>query len=346
MMRSMGGDRSGTSVASAGDVNGDGLADLIVGAPSASSYAGRSYVVFGTTDTRSIELIDVAAGSGGFVINGESGGSGRSVASAGDVNGDGLADLIVGAPNASSSAGRSYLIYGSTTGAFSQTAVDQLGGTGNDTLAGTAGADVLVGGAGHDTLTGAGGADVLMGGAGDDVLVVDASNIAALVTKFGFGDNTTQLARIDGGGGLDTLRLTGSDLTLDLTDIFNQGGGTPGSSSRIESIERIDLTGSGNNNLTIGLQDVLDMAGMNLINSSTKDALGWADDTYSFAAQEGRHQLIVDGNAGDAVTVNDGYWTEEGTVTHNTTTYMVWNQGLYAQLLIDSAIAQNFQPIL
>jgi hypothetical protein len=346
MMRSMGGDRSGTSVASAGDVNGDGLADLIVGAPSASSYAGRSYVVFGTTDTRSIELIDVAAGSGGFVINGESGGSGRSVASAGDVNGDGLADLIVGAPNASSYAGRSYVIFGSTTGAFSQTAVDQLGGTGNDTLAGTAGADVLVGGAGHDTLTGSGGADVLMGGAGDDVLVVDASNIAALVTKFGFGDNTTQLARIDGGGGLDTLRLTGSDLTLDLTDIFNQGGGTPGSTSRIESIERIDLTGSGNNNLTIGLQDVLDMAGMNLINSSTKDALGWADGTYTFATQEGRHQLIVDGNAGDAVTVNDGYWTEEGTVTHNTTTYMVWNQGLYAQLLIDSAIAQNFQPIL
>src|SRR5687767_8542735 len=69
------GDQSGRSVASAGDVNGDGLADLIVGArlsdPAAGSSAGRSYVVFGQTATSAINLSTIAAGTGGFVINGQ-----------------------------------------------------------------------------------------------------------------------------------------------------------------------------------------------------------------------------------------------------------------------------------
>lgn len=121
-------DSFGASVASAGDINGDGLDDLIIGAkdhdPAGGSGAGASYVIFGrsTGFGATVELNDVVAGTGGFVINGiDAGdGSGFSVASAGDINGDGLDDLIIGAPNANSSgvaaSGESYVVFGKATG--------------------------------------------------------------------------------------------------------------------------------------------------------------------------------------------------------------------------------------
>jgi hypothetical protein len=66
------------SVSSAGDVNGDGLDDLIIGAHHANlsgkTKAGKSYVVFGKQDTYPIELSAIATGKGGFVIKGESAG--------------------------------------------------------------------------------------------------------------------------------------------------------------------------------------------------------------------------------------------------------------------------------
>jgi hypothetical protein len=78
-------DYSGFSVSSAGDVNGDGLDDLIVSAWAADlsdkTRAGKSYVVFGKQDNTAINLSAIAAGTGGFVIKGESVGdlSGYSV---------------------------------------------------------------------------------------------------------------------------------------------------------------------------------------------------------------------------------------------------------------------------
>jgi hypothetical protein len=100
-------DRLGASVSQAGDVNGDGLADLVIGAPGASlptgvgTGAGRVYVVFGRTASTALEASAIAGGTGGFVINAESNSAsssmGISVSNAGDVNGDGLADLLIGA---------------------------------------------------------------------------------------------------------------------------------------------------------------------------------------------------------------------------------------------------------
>lgn len=115
---------SGWSVSKAGDVNGDGFSDVIVGAPyngAAGTSAGRSYVVFGKSNLSRIDLSDVVKGSGGFAITGQAIGdySGFSVSTAGDVNGDGLSDVIVGAPNNNATgvvAGRSYVIFGKSTG--------------------------------------------------------------------------------------------------------------------------------------------------------------------------------------------------------------------------------------
>ena len=122
-----GGDFSGTSVSEAGDVNGDGINDLIIGAnladPNNNSNAGESYVVFGNKDgfASSFNLANLD-GNNGFVINGihENHFSGVSVSSAGDINNDGFGDLIIGANgaevNGNSKAGESYVIFGKQDG--------------------------------------------------------------------------------------------------------------------------------------------------------------------------------------------------------------------------------------
>jgi len=95
------GQRFGWSVAGTGDVNGDGKADFMVGAPGAGSGSGKAQVF---------------SGAGGLIYtkNGSSGGDslGYSVAGAGNSDGDGVPDFIVGAPNTSSGRGSAYLYSG------------------------------------------------------------------------------------------------------------------------------------------------------------------------------------------------------------------------------------------
>ena len=110
-----------TAVSRAGDINNDGIDDLVVGASgndAGGSSAGRAYVVFGRAGaTRSnIDLASFAA-TDGFSITGDVADDrlGRAVSAAGDINGDGIDDVVVGAPygdNGGSLAGEAYVIFG------------------------------------------------------------------------------------------------------------------------------------------------------------------------------------------------------------------------------------------
>ena len=114
------GDQIGVSVSGAGDFNGDGKPDVVVGAPGAGTDAGSSYVVFGKASPTDVDLASLPS-SQGFAINGATAGdnSGNAVAGVGDVNGDGFRDVAVGAPKAAGlgrqNAGASYVVFGSAS---------------------------------------------------------------------------------------------------------------------------------------------------------------------------------------------------------------------------------------
>ncbi|WP_271069004.1 hypothetical protein [Caulobacter sp. NIBR1757] len=224
-------DRSGVAVASAGDVNGDGIDDLIIGASSADPNginSGASYVVFGRTTGFAATLnLSTLDGTNGFKINGEvtQDGSGASVASAGDVNGDGIDDLIIGAtgagPNGSYS-GASYVVFGRPSPVnFIGTPGDDVhsGAGANDTFSGLGGNDTLNGMGGDDIIDGGDGADDLIGGAGGDLLYGDDG-----ADELNGGDGADKLF---GGTGADLLNGgTGNDRMDGQSDVDTLNGGS------------------------------------------------------------------------------------------------------------------------
>lgn len=161
---------------------------------------------------------------------------------------------------------------------------DRLYGyAGSDTLNGNDDNDLLRGGDGDDTLNGGDGGDILIGVNGSDKLHGDAGND---YLEFDASDSV-----IDGGVDFDTLYLPGSGITLDLTSI---------SDSIITGIEKIDITGNGDNSLVLNYSDLL-------------------------ALSDSSDILYVVGNEGDTTTLTGEVFT--GTQTVNGIIYNTYNIG-------------------
>ena len=289
------GQETGRRVSSAGDINADGFDDLIIGAPGTGATTGAAYVVYGHAGgfPPSIDLTSLN-GFDGFRIDGVNllGEAGRAVSAAGDVNGDGFDDLIVGAQLATGdkvSSGAAYVIFG---GPFTVAAV-QVGTSGDDHLTASTASNLLVGAQGDDTLTGGLGADAFQGGIGNDRIEI----------------SDLSFFRADGGGGNDTLALLVSG-SIDFGNL--DGNAATSDRGKIAGIETIDATNGHANAMTLSLADVLDM------NVDNRDVggvpaldnvltiKGDAGDTLSLASADGWSAANTAILPGFAVYANDG----------------------------------------
>src|SRR5436190_5866993 len=212
-------ERAGISVSSAGDINNDGYADIIVGAYAADvggTNRGAAYVLFGKAAGFGNVNLAALAPADGFRIQGAANGAeaGTAVSSAGDFNGDGFDDLLVGAPRqtepGATSAGDTYLIFGKASG-FGSIDLATLAPADGFKLANNHQFDFAGSALGAGDVNGDGYDDVIIGANGTDGSGNDAGGAFVVFGKAsGFG--TVDLASMTASEGFRIIGDNGGDL--------------------------------------------------------------------------------------------------------------------------------------
>ena len=374
------GDMLGWGLSGAGDVNGDGFADVIVSTEFASVNgvtSGAAYVVFGSDQVFPAELnVSILIGNNGFRIAGAAAGAqvGFSVSAAGDFNGDGYDDVIVGAPGAKTGellAGQSYVVFGKASGFAASLNLSTLGGSDGFRVSGVANGDDSgyqvsaagdVNGDGFDDIavssshasphdqTGAGetyvifgaklvvGGETFLGGPGNDTL----TGTAAAETFIGGQGNDTMFGNggkdaFSGGTGDDTMHLgLAGQSTIDFVKI---NGGSGFDTLVLDgSGVVLDLTAAGVSGRIQEIERIDLGGGGNTLVLDIRDVLNLSDTSS---------QLFVNGTDLDSVSSTGQGWALAGQVTDHGVTYDSYTLGgaAYslgmANLLIDQLLVAS-----
>ena len=281
----------GYAAEAAGDVNNDGFDDLIVGAYGYASNTGRAYVFHGSSSGISTTAATTLTGGTASDY------FGNAVRGAGDVNGDGFDDVVVGAYLAGSSNGAAYVYFGSAAGVTTSGAVT-LAGSGLQDRFGqsVAGAgdvnndgfdDVAVGESAYNSDIGR--VYVFHGSAALDA-TADTTLGGGVVSYFGFA--------VDGAGDVNADGF--DDLVVGAYGFSSSKGRTyvyHGSSTGIASSPTTTLTGGSNS-----YYNGYDVAGAGDVNGD-----GFADiitSMYGYGSSLGRAQVYLGGSAGVDTTVD------------------------------------------
>jgi Ca2+-binding RTX toxin-like protein len=358
-------DHSGISVSGAGDFNGDGFADFVIGASDADpqgASSGSSYLVFGKASFGAEFDLASLDGHTGFRIDGVALGdnSGKAVAAAGDVNGDGYDDLLIGAPASDvngNNSGATYLLFGAADGFAATLALSSIDGNRGlrfdgrltvTTRTELSGSSLSAAG----DMNGDGYDDILIGAQGSQTngsaYVIYGRDFTGTVDQQGSSGNDTLTGTITdeqlvGGLGNDTLDgVAGADVLIggagDDVLVWHQGlrhgdGGSGSDTLRIDDAGvTLDFTLLAPHTVT-GVERIdLTGSGANTLNLDFRDVLALSD----------TQSLRIDGNAGDTVTSAGQGWTLDagGPVTIGSQLYERYLH-LGGELLVDSDITQT-----
>jgi hypothetical protein len=358
----------GFAISSAGDVNGDGVTDFLIGAPTAYMGQGAVFLLFGSTGgligQRSgvVDLDKITVNMAGSLTYGQAFGTagtawqytGSSAAgdsykvssylgtdvTGGDFNGSGIsgyslsewnaANSANGSGSAAYSAGKAY-IYNGTTAYLTQSYYNE---DGHVYYAGFQGADSATIKNGVDLIATGTGNNDWVHGIGTDTTGTTATHIQHDAVNGGAGNDYvgiigTNFTSVSGGTGWNTLVFESSDLTLNLTQM----------GLRVDGFAAFDLNNQLNNDQTDPSGKFTDQAFGNRLQLSLADVLTEADGTVGVSTQ---HMTVL-GDASSAVELSDKGWSVNGVQTINGITFDNWHNATmgsskYADLLIEKGV--------